>query len=332
MLKVCRFEPCEKPVQARGLCNTHYRQERSGVNLYMPPPTHSSKGLCVFPGCVNQRLAKSLCSGHYHQMSRGEELSTLLTALPRQYSLECSLEWCSLPRHAKGYCATHYSHSRSARGITRPGVSRGKTPPTECTVDGCGRNAVVLNRMCQTHSKHMQKYGKTYPIKYRESGRICGFEGCERKHVALGLCGVHRTQQRSGRTLTPVRAYVEADLDDPSTWPRFSDGNGYILLTVQKDYVVKSILEHRHVMQQHLGRDLLDGENVHHINGVRSDNRISNLELWSTSQPPGQRAIDKLNWARELMELYGPIESELNEQRDRSKSFHEPLDIAEEGA
>ena len=57
-----------------------------------------------------------------------------------------------------------------------------------------------------------------------------------------------------------------------------------------------------------------------------------NLELWSRSQPPGQRAIDKLNWARELMELYGPIESELNEQRDRSKSFHEPLDIAEEGA
>jgi hypothetical protein len=33
-----------------------------------------------------------------------------------------------------------------------------------------------------------------------------------------------------------------------------------------------------------------------------------------------------------MMELYGPIESELNEQRDRSKSFHEPLDIAEEGA
>ena len=85
-------------------------------------------------------------------------------------------------------------------------------------------------------------------------------------------------------------------------------------------------------MEQHLGRKLLPKENVHHLNGDRGDNSPRNLELWSRSQPSGQRAIDKLNWARELMELYGPIESELNEQRDRSKSFHEPLDIAEEGA
>ena len=163
----------------------------------------------------------------------------------------------------------------------------------------------------------MQKYGKTYPIKYRESGRICGFEGCERKHVALGLCGAHRTQQRSGKTLTPVRAYVEADFDDPSTWPRFTDSNGYIILTVQKDYVVKSILEHRYVMEEVLGRPLMRHENVHHLNGDRGDNSPRNLELWSSSQPPGQRVLDKLNWAREMMELYGPIESELNEQRER---------------
>lgn len=156
----------------------------------------------------------------------------------------------------------------------------------------------------------MQKYGKTYPIKYRESGRICGFEGCERKHVALGLCGAHRTQQRSGKTLTPVRAYAEADFDDPSTWPRVSDSNGYILLTVQKDYVVKTILEHRYVMEQHLGRPLRDKENVHHLNGVRHDNRIENLELWSTSQPSGQRVEDKIAWAHELIEKYERLDAQ----------------------
>ncbi len=50
--------------------------------------------------------------------------------------------------------------------------------------------------------------------------------------------------------------------------------------------------EHRLVMEAKLKRPLRTGESVHHLNGIRHDNRPENLELWLGGIRHGQRASD----------------------------------------
>lgn len=94
---------------------------------------------------------------------------------------------------------------------------------------------------------------------------------------------------------------------------RYIDDNGYVVLggELAAEYPIKrrKVYEHTLVMSRHLGRALLPHETVHHKNGNRQDNRIDNLELWSKSQPAGQRVVDKVQWAKEILALYGDYEN-----------------------
>ena len=229
----------------------------------------------------------------------------------KQAPKKCQIEGCENNLLAQGRCSMHYTRAVRSGEIVRKPLKVINAGP--CPVDGCGKPKYGAG-FCQAHYDKFRKYGDPLGVAPKKTGNPCSTDGCSGLSVAKGMCFACWTRMKKRGTVE----YSERHL---KRFEKIVDDQGYVQVpdpshpNARKN---KRVPEHRLVMSLFLGRPLRANENVHHKNGNRADNSLGNLELWVTTQPPGQRPQDLMKWAREILKAYAPDETKLKKLEYRN--------------
>lgn len=258
-------------------------------------------------GVVDMRdLTCSWCDGSFPYAGRGqppkfcceEHRRAAIRESQRTYvAVVCGYAKCRrefVTHETKKQFCNRTCMTRARQAAWRERMS--SVPLPTCGVDGCIRpckNHGMKLPLCAMHYRRLRNYGDVGSVGSPRSSKFatvkCQVDGCDRPHSSNGWCTLHYARVR--RDGVPGCAEVKKR---PIGAPQIDPRTGYVYEHVPG--ARKRQLQHRLVMEAHLGRPLEPHENVHHLNGCRSDNRIENLELWVKPQPCGQRPEDLAEW------------------------------------
>lgn len=226
----------------------------------------------------------------------------------------CNIEFQVKPRDAsRKFC------SRDCQRVYELAHGRAATrkPPIVFACKNCGNSFTMGQSYVTAYRKKFGKDPLYCSMPCSDAGRKKDAEN--RNSFTCKQCGKAQPLRRrpSGNL------YYQQQFCNPQChgeWKKvhalekFESGNirrhikrhGYVWISVPSLVTGKKheMLEHRYVMEQHLGRKLLPEETVHHRDGNRQHNLIGNLELFSSRHGPGQRVIDKVAFAIDMLRTY----------------------------
>lgn len=217
------------------------------------------------------------CNQEYHPTSYRQKYCSNCGRRPKALCEQCGKEFIqqkNIVRFCSRECA--YTSLTLTENLKRPcpvcqKVFKPRTGQKTCS-HACGQNleqrtpktclickklffnrkhpeATMCSRECRGISRrkerptNCERCGKSLPFRWRDYSRFCSNE-CRRKPIGT----LYKTNQ------------------------------GYLYIRTEKG----KALQHRVVMEQSLERPLRNDEFVHHKNGNRADNRLENLELWTS--------------------------------------------------
>ncbi|MEV7617635.1 hypothetical protein [Streptomyces sp. NPDC089799] len=178
----------------------------------------------------------------------------------------------------------------------------GLWPTRPCHVSAHPRSTARLQHNGVGHGSQPSEINKP-----KQTG-WCHASGCSDRARSKNLCAAHYGRLALGQPLGGKKKYAPAGSG-------YVNGSGFRVIRVEG----RSVLEHRHFVQELLGRPLPATETVHHVNGVKTDNRTDGPlvedgqgrcrsgkhELWSHSHPYGQEIGPKSDWAKGWLAVYG---------------------------